>query len=241
MANSYFQFKQFIVRQEKCAMKVCTDACLFGAYISSQEENRTTNETHILDIGTGTGLLSLMLAQKVKGNIDAVDIDEKAFEQANENFRNSIWISRLCSYYADITKFTPGKKYDVIISNPPFYRDSLKSTDIQKNLAKHTTSLSYAGLTATVCKNLENNGRFYILLPFSQIEIFEKIAAGNQLFLIKKINIKQSEHSKNFRTIALFSNELPDEVTIELLSIKNEKDEYTEPFTQLLKDYYLYL
>jgi tRNA1Val (adenine37-N6)-methyltransferase len=241
MANSYFQFKQFIVRQEKCAMKVCTDACLFGAYISYHEENCTTNENHILDIGTGTGLLALMLAQKVRGNIDAVDIDEKAFEQAKENFENSTWVSRLRAYHSDIIEFAAGKKYDIIISNPPFFRDSLKSGDIQKNLAKHTTALSYADLAATVSKSLGNNGKFYILLPFSHIEIFEKIAAGYQLFLIKKINIKQSEHSKSFRTIALFSNKLSNEGTPELLSIKNEKDEYTESFIELLKDYYLYL
>lgn len=241
MANSYFQFKEFTVNQEKSAMKVCTDACLFGAYISSREKNTTNNETNMLDIGTGTGLLSLMMAQKLSGNIDAVEIDEAAYKQASENFKKSTWKTRLSVFHADITKFALSKKYDLIVSNPPFFNNSLKSNIKQRNIAKHTTFLSYAGLVSVVCSHLANNGRFYVLLPYAAFEVFEKNAAENQLAMIRKTDIRPKASSECFRTIGVFTNAAVDTVTSALISIKDSNNEYTSAFVQLLKDYYLYL
>ncbi len=222
-------------------MKVCTDACVFGAYISSKEKDISNNEINILDVGTGTGLLSLMIAQKVKGKIDAVEIDEKAFEQAKENFRNNAWQTRLSVSHADITKFEFQKKYDVIISNPPFFEDSLKSNNKQKNFAKHTASLPYAALASIVANNLINKGKLYILLPFKEFYLFEKIATKNNLSLLEKLNIRQNKDSNYLRTIGVFSNITNQAATEQSLTIKDETNRYTENFIDLLKDYYLYL
>lgn len=241
MSNPWFQFKLFTVYQEKCAMKVCTDAAIFGAYISSQEKNAGNNETNILDIGTGTGLLSLMTAQKVEGNIDAVEVDEEAYKQAGENFRNSAWKSRLSVFHTDIIQIKLNKKYNIIISNPPFFQNSLKSINKQKNIAKHTASLPYADLASVVYSNLTDNGRFYILLPFTEFKVFEKIATEKQLALMKKTDIRSTTSSGYFRTIGVFTNEAVQKFTEEILTIKNSNNEYTNDFVQLLKDYYLYL
>lgn len=241
MGNSYFKFKQFTVNQEKSAMKVCTDACVFGAYISSIEKDFSNDETNILDIGAGTGLLSLMIAQKVKGKIDAVEIDEKAYEQAQDNFKKSAWQTRLSVSHADITHFILKKRYDIIVSNPPFFEKSLKSSNHQKNLAKHTTSLPYQVLASIVSNNLTDKGKFYILLPFKEFSLFEKIATKNNLSLIEKLNIRQNKHSNYLRTIGVFSNVTSPAATEQSLTIKEETDRYTESFIDLLKDYYLYL
>lgn len=241
MSNSYFRFKQFIVHQDKCAMKVSTDACVFGSYIASKEKDFGNDETNILDIGAGTGLLSLMIAQKVKGHIDAVEIDEKAYEQTKENFEMSAWTSRLADYQADTTKFEFDKKYNIIVSNPPFFKNSLKSSDHNKNLAKHTTSLPHAALAEIVANILIDKGNFYLLLPVEEFQIFEKIAAKNNLPTNEKINIRHYHHSNYFRTIGVFSNVKTTSATEETLTLKVDKDTYSQDFIKLLKDYYLYL
>jgi len=241
MANSYFQFKQFIINQEKCAMKVCTDACIFGAYISIKEKDKNNDKTCILDIGTGTGLLSLMIAQKVNGSIDAVEIDKNAFEQAQENFKNSLWKSRLFEHRADITQFEFSRKYDIIVSNPPFFKDSLKSDNEQKNIAKHITSLPYSALASIVFANLTDKGRFYILLPTKEFAVFEKTATENQLALMEKTIIRPDAFSEYFRTTGVFTNAAADKITIESLTVKDSNNEYTPEIIELLKDYYLYL
>lgn len=241
MGNSYFQFKQFIVKQEKCAMKVCTDACIFGAYVSMKEKDKNNDNTCMLDIGTGTGLLSLMIAQKVKGSIDAVEIDKNAFEQAQENFRNSPWKSGLFVSHADITQFEFSRKYDIIVSNPPFFKASLKSSNEQKNIAKHITSLPYSTLASIVFANLADKGRFYILLPTKEFEMFEKIATENQLALLEKTNIRHDTLSEYFRTIGVFTNIAVQKSNTKSLTIKDSNNEYTPEIIKLIKDYYLYL
>ena len=119
MSNNYFQFKQFTIHQDKCAMKVCTDACLFGAFVANEIQDKTIN--HILDIGAGTGLLSLMLAQKSNAAIDAVEIDKSTYEQAEENISQSSWKEKITVYNSGIADFYSNYKYDLIISNPPFF------------------------------------------------------------------------------------------------------------------------
>lgn len=133
MANSYFQFKEFTVRQERASMKVCTDACLFGAYAANQLI--FINPAECLDIGTGTGLLSLMLAQKIPANIDAVEIEYASYSQAKGNFEHSPWREQLNVFHTDINQFQSEKKYNCIISNPPFFEKDLKSEDEKKNAA----------------------------------------------------------------------------------------------------------
>src|SRR4026209_1473778 len=121
MPNNFFRFKQFTVHQEQCTMKVCTDSCITGAWVADYILRNQLQVLNCLDIGTGTGLLALMLAQKTGMLIDGVEIDNDAFVQATENFADSPWEKRLHSFHADITTFPTSKEYDLIISNPPFF------------------------------------------------------------------------------------------------------------------------
>src|SRR5262245_58656662 len=142
MPNSYFQFKQFVIHQEHCAMKVTTDGCLFGAWVAASKAGNAAAGKHVLDIGTGTGLLSLMYAQKhPHAQIDAIEIDEAAAQQAADNFAASPWQKRLQLIHSDIKDYRPSHPYDTIISNPPFYENQLSSGNAKKNMAHHSSSI----------------------------------------------------------------------------------------------------
>src|SRR5688572_6302630 len=164
MSNNYFQFKRFITYQDKCSMKVCTDACIFGAWIANIISNAKSGILNCLDIGAGTGLLSLMIAQKTSALIDAIEIEAYAFEQAKENFSNSPWNQRLRIFYSDVKHFNSPLKYDFIISNPPFYQNDLTSPLKTKNVAKHSTDLNLDELLGVIKNLLNKSGSFAILL-----------------------------------------------------------------------------
>lgn len=240
MANNYFQFKQFTVYQDQCAMKVCTDACLFGAYVAEviNQENISCNS--ILDIGTGTGLLSLMLAQKTAAPIDAAEIDTAAFEQAGNNFKQSPWKEKLHIFNGDITTFTPGKKYDCIISNPPFFESDLKSVDENKNAAKHDTKLTLQQLLSVAKELLNETGLFAVLLPYHRINHCIEAAEKMQLYCSQKALVKQTTKHNYFRGILVFSKQQKT-LNEETITIKNEDGNYNDRFAFLLKYYYLYL
>ena len=238
MPNNYFKFKQFTIQQEDCAMKVCTDACLFGAYVADQVKVKAA--ATILDIGTGTGLLSLMLTQKVPASIDAVEIDAAAFKQAQDNFEKSPWKERLTVFNKNILQFEPGKKYDCIISNPPFFENDLKSSDNNKNNAKHDTSLTLEQLLTVAKKHLNDDGIFAVLLPYHRVDYFIEAANAYEFHLIKKVLIKQTDKHDYFRGILIFSKQST-LLSEETITIKNSADKYAVRFAELLKDYYLYL
>jgi tRNA1Val (adenine37-N6)-methyltransferase len=242
MPNTYFQFKQFIVHQDKTAMKVCTDACLFGAWAARQMQNEKCKIENVLDVGTGTGLLSLMLAQKSSAQIDSVEIDEAAYIQAKENFEASPWKSRLNIHHSSIQHFnnSTNQLYDLIISNPPFFEQSLKSLDDKKNRAKHADELSFEELTHFVLRRLKEDGKFYILLPYQEFQKFKEMASRNNLFLSHEVNIRQTEKHSYFRTIGAFSKTMQDNLESISITIKTN-NEYHPAFTSLLQDYYLKL
>ncbi len=220
-------------------MKVCTDACLFGAWVAY--EFATINKVNFcLDIGAGTGLLSLMLAQKTTASIDAVEIDAAAFEQAKENSFQSPWGEKISIIKTDISAFETNKKYECIISNPPFFEGDLKSSNINKNAAKHDTTLTLQQLLQVVHNTLHQEGYFAILLPYHRVDFFIETAAKSTLYLSKKVLVKQTPRHHYFRAILLFTREQK-MISIEEIIIKNEANEYTEVFTGLLKDYYLFL
>ncbi len=239
MPNSWFQFKQFTIQQEKSAMKVTTDACLFGAVVAIQIKNSKLKIKSVLDIGTGTGLLSLMLAQEVDAHIDAVEIDEAAFMQAKENASNSPWKERINIFNTDVKNYQPGKKYDFIIVNPPFFEADLKSGDKKKNAAKHDTALTLEKLLKAVDDNLPDEGNVAVLLPWHRIKYFEEEALSINFHLHKKIFIKQTPQHNYFRGILFFSRTKTELLQSEII-IKNEEGIYTPEFTALLKDYYLH-
>lgn len=251
MANSYFKFKQFTIHQEKCAMKVCTDACLFGALVASCKTCLPTGKLPItpttglfsncLEIGTGTGLLSLMIAQKNNAlNIDAVEIDEAAAAQAAENIAASPWADRIQVFNEDILDFKSEKKYDCIVSNPPFFEDDLQSIDKATNDAKHDTSLNLLQLLQVVDTYLQPQGFFAALLPYHRVEYFIEEAKKQGLFLSKQILVKHTLKHKFFRGILFFNRRETEPQFLEII-IRDTEHNYTPQFAAALKDYYLFL
>lgn len=236
MANTYFKFKKFTIHQDKCAMKVCTDACLFGAIVAD-----TQVAVHCLDIGTGTGLLPLMLAQKnTHSLIDAVEIDGAACQQATENMAATAWADRMTVFNTDILTFDPGKQYDCIISNPPFFTDHLKSPDAKKNNAKHNTTLELTALLKMVKILLTNDGIFAVLLPYKGAEFFIAEALELDLHLTRQVLVKQTFKHKFFRSILFFKRNESQPDLSEII-IKDGEGNYTNEFSACLKDYYLFL
>lgn len=238
MSNNYFQFKQFTVQQEKSAMKVCTDACLFGAWVA--ECMKEQQPASILDIGTGTGLLALMLAQKTTATIEAVEIEQDAFLQAGENFEASEWKERLQVNHTDISRFGPEKKYDLIISNPPFFEDDLKSLQQNKNAAKHDSTLTLLALLEKATALLHEQGMFAVLLPHHRTAYFTGLCEQKGLFCKVQAMVKQTPAHAYFRSMLLFTfNQTA--TNEQVITIKDEHGKYSRTFTDLLKDYYLYL
>lgn len=240
MANSYFQFKQFIIEQEKAALKVSTDSCLFGAWVASEIESGKLKVENVLDIGIGTGLMMLMLAQKCNATIDGIEIDTASYLQAKENVEASKWNDRLHLLHADVKQFPFQKKYDFIITNPPFYESDLKSDSTNRNVAMHDDGLKLIELLHIVDENLGAVGSFAVLLPFHRTDDFISNAMSLNFFLNKRLNVKQTMNHSYFRSLLLFGRKKT-ALNINELSIKNELNQYTNSFENLLKDYYLYL
>jgi tRNA1Val (adenine37-N6)-methyltransferase len=241
VANIFFQFKQFIVYQQHCAMKVSTDACIFGAaaaaFFADVPEQADTDRCY-LDIGTGTGLLSLMLAQQTTAAIDAVEIDNAAFEQATQNFSASPFRKQLTAHHTDVLKFEPGKKYNGILCNPPFFEGDLQSGDAMKNAAKHSTTFTLLQLLTTADRLLTADGILAVLLPYHRVNAFIQSANGLLFYLQQQILVRHTTAHPFFRGILFLSRQQSTAHTTELV-IKNEGHAYTDAFIDLLKDYYL--
>jgi len=239
MPNTYFQFKQFTVQQEHTAMKVCTDACLFGAWVAQHLAHITTEATRILDIGTGTGLLSLMVAQKTQAAIDAVEIDTAAALQAAANFRESSWKERLMVHQTAIQEFSNTRPYNFILSNPPFFENDLKSIDSKRNLALHSEALSLEELLQAIQSRLTSNGQFAILLPYHRSSYFESLCSTKGFYTAENTSVRQTPTHAPFRSMLLFTT--TETTTIHQEIIIKEQNHYTPSFTALLKDYYLFI
>lgn len=235
MPNPYFRFKQFTVHQDKCAMKVCTDSCLFGAWIPLDKEIRT-----LLDIGTGTGLLSLMLAQRSGAEIDAVEIEEKAFSQAKENISISAWKDRIHLHHGDVRRYDPDKKFDLIVCNPPFYEKEMRSGLHEEKIAKHSLHLSLEDLLRSMDALLNAHGKFAILLPYYRKAEFEKAASVYSYYPENILLIRQTPKHPFFRYAAVFSKNKTDTPLSSELTIK-ANDHYSPEAIALLSPYYLYL
>jgi tRNA1Val (adenine37-N6)-methyltransferase len=218
-------------------MKVCTDSCLLGAWTALQLEK----VERILDIGTGTGLLALMIAQKSTVMIDAIESDPESAGQAKENISLTPWSHRIHVIQEDIKDFFTNRRYDFIITNPPFFESDLHSPELKKNRAKHDTSLTLEQLIMLMDRLLGSKGHFSILLPEHRILYFEKLAMERKFFLHKKLTISQTPNHSPFRSICLFGYENPVKSITDYLTIKVENGNYSEEFNQLMTDYYLYL
>jgi tRNA1Val (adenine37-N6)-methyltransferase len=244
MSNPFFQFKQFTIQQDRCAMKVTTDACLFGAWAAREVKSQNEKAKNVLDIGTGTGLLSLMLAQKNPPlNIDAIEIDNGAYQQARENVAGSLYRDRINIINGDVKVLPFPGKYDIIISNPPFYEREIKSLNEKKNMAHHHSGLLLQELINIIKSNLTPAGAFYLLLPFKRNEELKRIFLRQDLSITKLVFVKQSTVHDYFRIMiqGQFKNVQQTETVIDEISVWNDQKEYTYEFKELLKDYYLHL
>jgi tRNA1Val (adenine37-N6)-methyltransferase len=220
-------------------MKVCTDACLFGAWVAESVGSGQSAVGSILDIGAGTGLLSMMLAQKSSALIDAVELDEDAAGQALENFEATPWKERLQVIRADARSVHLGRKYDLIISNPPFFENDLKSGNAQRNIALHGEALSLEELLAVIKKHLADNGRLAVLLPYHRKEECKELAAAEGFYPMEEVSVKQTPAHSHFRVMILFTTIKGSIKDLEI--IIRDKEQYSSAFKDLLQDYYLNL
>ncbi|WP_286755810.1 methyltransferase [Roseivirga sp. UBA838] len=238
MANTFFRFKQFKVEQAQCAMKVTTEACIFGAL--SAQLSQPHNPNRILDIGTGTGLLALMKAQHTQCAIDAVEINDEAFLQARENFYVSPWKNRLSLFHTDIDHFEPNTTYDLIISNPPFFENHLQGENSAKNQALHTNTLGYHQLAVCINRLLSPKGNAHILLPPQPMQVFEALAKDLGLYTQQKVSIYNRPGSALFREVVSIGR-TPINTTKQNFIIREVGNEYSKEFVGLLQPYYLHL
>lgn len=240
VANSFFRFKQFTVQQDACAMKVCTDACLFGAWCAAELEQDNPTDKTLLDIGTGTGLLSLMVRQKNQVQIDAVEIEEAAAMQAFQNVQASPWRESIHVSKGDVLNMDFSKRYDYIISNPPFYENELQSPNGKRNLAHHSSKLNLAALFDFIAKHLNQNGTFLLLLPYKRRDELKTLGSRNNLCFYKEISVRQTESHAPFR-IMLKGGVIKQPLETATITIAGNNQSYTPAFIAWLHDYYLYL
>ena len=228
-----FKFKQFTIQQDKCAMKVGTDGVLLGAWANCKKASS------VLDIGTGTGLIALMIAQRnTTCQITAIDINEEAITQAQENVDNSPWNDRITLIHSDFKTIKDQKKYDLIVSNPPFFENSLICEDNKRTLARHTTEFSYDDFFAFAEKHLNKNGILSMVIP---TEIFANcliLAQKYDFLLIRRTNVLPTPNKPTKRLLLEFSQDYQPTVQSDLI-IETARHQYTEDFKALTKEFYL--
>ena len=227
-----FRFKQFAVEQEDVAMKVGTDGVLLGAWANVE------NAKHILDVGTGTGVIALQMAQRnSQAQIRAVEIDNTAAKRARANFDLSPWAERLTVEQTAVQKFEPTEKFDLIVSNPPYFVDSLLPPDAKRSTARHTHDLTFEELDNAVCRLLDENGKFALILPVTE---FEKYLTLTQLHLVRRCDVSPIEGGAVKRIMGEFAKQRPTAIVHENIAIeRGKRGDYTDDYRALTKDFYL--
>ena len=234
-----FKFKQFSIQQEKSAMKVGTDGVLLGAWAPI-----INNPYNILDIGSGTGLISLMMAQRSHAEqIDAIEIEENAYEECVDNFENSPWADRLYCYHAGLDEFVEelqeiDEEYDVIVSNPPFYSEDYKTDDESRDLARFADALPFDELVEAAYLLLSENGIFSVIIPYSAEEEFIALAKQSLLFPLKITRVKGTPTSEIKRSLLAFTRIEQTPIMDELV-IETARHQYTPEYIELTKEFYL--
>ena len=234
---SKFQFKQFSIEQDRTAMKVGTDGVLLGAWTPIEN-----NPFSILDIGTGTGIIALMLAQRSGAQqIDALEIDEDAYEQATDNFENSPWNDRLFCFHAGLDEFIeePEDEYDLIVSNPPFYAENYKSSNDQRDLARFQDAMPFEELVEAADLLLSENGIFSVIIPFKEESTFLALAKEHELYPIKITRVKGTSITETKRSLLAFSRNETTNFSIDELIIETARHIYTAEYIALTRDFYL--
>lgn len=232
MPNPFFHFKQFTVYHDLCTMKVGVDGVILGAWADCNDIK------YGLDVGTGSGLIALMLAQRSDAYINAIDIDENACRQAELNFQNSPFHERLNVEQTDFRDFSSLRKYDLIVSNPPYFANSLKSPDNNRNLARHNEYLPLNVLLSKSAHILSRNGKVAFILPFDRLEEVKKLADENNFFLCRKTLISPKQNHPPKRVLLEFS--LTNEPLKEnSFFIGVNKQTYSDEYRELTKSFYL--
>lgn len=234
MANSYFCFKYFRVEQSNCAMKVGTDGVLLGAWATVKSAKSC------LDIGTGTGLLALMVAQRNRDvAVVAIELDDEAVIQAKENVEASPWPNRIQVVHSDVRSYCAVKTFDHIISNPPYFNDSLKSSDTHRSLARHTSTLSYMELLACVKNLLAPQGIFSLILPYDVCTEFIDLAKSHNLYCSRFCKVMPLPNANPKRALMEFSFSKSDTVLEELVIESGGRHCYSPEYKELTKEFYL--
>jgi tRNA1Val (adenine37-N6)-methyltransferase len=235
MANEYFQFKQFTVHQEHCAMKVGTDGTLLGAWAMASE-----GASHILDIGTGTGLIALMMAQRYpQAFVTAIDIDDGAVRQAKENASASPFADRISVVKADVLTFEATEKYDSIVCNPPFFEDSLTCPDPQRTEARHTVSLGYRQLMETAFRLLMEDGRFSVIIPFDCRERLEGEAHLRGFFISRLCSVQTTPSKAPKRYMIEFKKHPVNEIDTNNGILESSPQIRSDWYRELTQDFYI--
>lgn len=235
MPNTYFRFKQFIIHQDKCGMKISTDAVILAALASHDRAKR------ILDIGTGTGVIALMLAQRfAESSVEGIEIDEAAFVQAQDNVALSPWEERISLVHRSFQEYSAAKKepFDLIVSNPPYFPDHIKSKDQQRNLALHNDALSFQDLVNGTVSLLAPDGLFWVILPERQMQDLEQLAINKGLFPRERVIVRNHPDAPVLRVVEAFSfsasicSETP-------LYIRDQDRSYSGEYKELLRAFLL--
>ncbi|MDD4514306.1 methyltransferase [Massilibacteroides sp.] len=234
MAASFFQFKKFIVHHDKCAMKVGTDGVLLGAWTSAERSQR------VLDIGTGSGLIALMLAQRSEALIHAIDIDHQAWIQAKENISESIFSERIHVFQSSLNEYAAQttERYDLIVSNPPYFKNSLRSPVQERNLARHNDSLTLKSLIEDSLKILAPQGSLSLILPYDQEQDLDTLAVSFHLYFSRKTYVRPIPETACKRILVTLTTNKTTCQSDELI-IEESRHNYTQEYIALTKDFYL--
>jgi tRNA1Val (adenine37-N6)-methyltransferase len=237
MPNDTFEFKEVKIKQDKCAMRVSTDAVLLGAWVIPN------GSRSILDIGTGTGVIAMMLAQKSKAAITAIDIDKDSTEQARVNVEESIFkgqVDVVHSSFQELVKNFNGK-FSLIVTNPPYFIDCLKANSDPRTTARHTDSLSFSDLIGGVKKLLEERGKFCLILPTKEAMLFREMAQSKGLYLSKLLRIRTTMEKDSEKRHLMQFEFKESEFSESTLIIEAEgRHKYTQEYKELTKDYYIH-
>lgn len=236
MSNT-FRFKQFEVVQHQSAMKVNTDGVLLGAWAIEASEGFPVKT--MLDIGTGTGVIALMLAQAYRlAIIDAIDIDKDAFAEAAENFAASHWSSRLNAYNTPLQNYVPGRLYDLIISNPPYFIDDFKTGSEKRNLAKHSAGLTYEELLSGINRLLAPEGKAFVVIPVFNVDRLQSLATAEHLFITQLTEVIATAGKPAYLALLRLERN-PKAVVKAELTIQTAPNQFTEVYKELTKEFYL--
>jgi len=232
--NNYFQFKKFKIIQEKSAMKVNTDGILLGTWVN------TFGVKAALDIGTGTGLIALMLAQRSTAKITGIEIEENAAREARLNVANSPWQGRISIYNSSFQEFAKNtkEKFDLIVSNPPFFANNKKPTVKTRKIARHNDLLPFTELISYSTNLLNEKGRISVIVPFQSAPKISKLATDEGFFLIRNTDVKSNPETPAIRCLMEFRRKkaIPEK---NCFSIFKSHSEYSEDFKKLTKEFYL--